>query len=128
MAMTQSTLRIHAAVGFARVGNSAEYYIEPQTSAAQPDTGEDGGTTGGLPVVPDTQSRTLRASDLRDSDYRFKRQAVRFKIFAHSLDGPEKYPMRVEPWEIKLGAQVDGKTVADIVWIVHVANKKASWY
>ena len=60
--MTQSTLRIHAAVGFARVGNSAEYYIEPQTSAAQSDTGEDGVTTGGLLVVPDTQSRTIRES------------------------------------------------------------------
>ena len=36
--------------------------------------------------------------------------------------------MRVESREIKLGAQVDGKTVADIVWTVHVANKKASWY
>ncbi|MDI5986449.1 LodA/GoxA family CTQ-dependent oxidase [Halomonas sp. M4R5S39] len=116
-----STFRIHPAIGFARVGNSPEYYLEPSTPAAL-------SRGGGLPIKPGTEDETITSSDLRDAKGALKRQASRFKIYAYTDQTTERYPMGVDGTEIRIGSQIDGKTVTNIVWTVHLANKKANWY
>lgn len=125
--MSTSNFRIHPAIGFARVGNSSEYYLEPNTQAALPVPG-DSTTTGGLPIKPGTENDTITSADLRDASGALKRQAARFKIYAYPAQTTETYPMGVTGTEIRIGSQVDGKTVTDIVWTVHLANKKSNWY
>ena len=56
-----------------------------------------------------------------------KRQAARFKIFAYSEEEAKSYPASTEQ-EIKIGDEIGGKTVTDIIWTVHVANKKANTF
>lgn len=124
-----SNFRIHPAIGFARVGNSSEYYLEPNTQAALPIPGDTtGSATGGLPVKAGTENDTITSSDLRDASGALKRQAARFKIYAYPAQTSETYPMGVEGTEIHIGSQIDGKTVSNIVWTVHLANKKSNWY
>ncbi len=123
--------RIHPSIGFARVGNSDEYNLAPETIAALPlpdgdqETTRNPGTVGGLPVRPD--GATITSRDLRDSRGRLKRQAARFRIFSYDDTDAGHYPTGAGT-EITIGSQVDGKRVADIVWTVHVANKKANSY
>ncbi|WP_299817316.1 LodA/GoxA family CTQ-dependent oxidase [uncultured Roseibium sp.] len=117
--------RVHPAVGMARVGNSEEFYLGPETMAGLPlGTGE---KTGGIPIRPGTESDTITSSELRDNTGAFKRQAARFKIFQYPETGSESYPTG-QGTEIKIGSKVDGKTVTNIVWTVHVANKKANTF
>ncbi|KVG87083.1 hypothetical protein WJ36_32840 [Burkholderia ubonensis] len=123
-------LRIHPAIGIARVGNSEEYYIAPETSAGLPTSGQS--VTGGLPIKPDTESTTITSKDLRDAQGRLKRQAARFRIVLYEENNSqfEKYPLRTVTGtgagtEIKIGSPFNGRTVTDIVWTVHLANKKA---
>jgi hypothetical protein len=86
-----TTYRIHPAIGIARVGNSpAEFFIGPERP-------------GELPEPP---------GGFKDADCRVKRQAARFRIFAHHDDGT------VEP---VTAAQ------ADIAWSVHLVNRKAAF-
>ncbi|WP_443190291.1 LodA/GoxA family CTQ-dependent oxidase [Pseudomonas indica] len=127
--MSTSNFRIHPTIGFARVGNSSEYYLEPNTQAALPIPGDTtGNATGGLPVKAGTENDTITSSDLRDASGALKRQAARFKIYAYPTQASETYPMGVEGTEIRIGTQIDGKTVSNIVWTVHLANKKSNWY
>lgn len=125
--MSKPILRVHPAIGLARVGNSTEYYLAPETIAALPIPGEAGPRTGGLPIRPGTESETIRSTDLRDSAGRFKRQAARFRIFQYPADQAGNYPAEGGE-EVVIGSVVAGRVVADIVWTVHVANKKANWY
>ncbi|MEK6258945.1 MAG: LodA/GoxA family CTQ-dependent oxidase [Planctomycetota bacterium] len=117
--------RIHPAIGIARVGNSNDFYLGPETMAGT-------GRTGGLPIRPGTEETTITSSDVRDSAGAFKRQAARFKIYQYpEQTGPESYPIGLPPaavQEIKIGSKVGGKTVANIIWTVHVANKKANTF
>jgi len=123
-----STLRIHPAIGIARVGNSPEYYLAPESIAALPIPGhEDQARTGGLPIRPGTEDETIHSSELRDAEGRFKRQAARFRIYATPEDQDGTWPSRGAE-EVVIGSVVDGKEVVDIAWQVHVANKKAAWY
>ncbi|KAF1040628.1 MAG: L-lysine 6-oxidase [Burkholderia lata] len=130
--MPQNTVfRIHPAIGIARVGNSADYYIAPETSAGLSQgitSGSlDSQITGGLPIKPGTENETITSSDLRDADGRLKRQAARFRIVLYDLNAYEyrKYPTN-SGVEIKIGSKFENKTVVDIVWTVHLANKKAN--
>lgn len=126
--MTQSIFRIHPSIGIARVGNSQEYYLAPESIAAMPQPGKPNDpTTGGLPVRPGTENTIIKSSELRDADGGFKRQAARFRIFAYPEDGVDCYPAKAGA-EISIGSIVDGREVADIVWTVHLANKKSSWF
>ncbi|HEX6352892.1 LodA/GoxA family CTQ-dependent oxidase [Actinophytocola sp.] len=127
-----TTFRVHPSIGFARVGNSDEYNLAPETMAALP-LPDDGRrptpnpeTVGGLPLRPDGVT-TITSRDVRDSRGRLKRQAARFKIFAYDDDVLGRYPTSTGT-EITIGSHVDGKRVVDIVWTVHVANKKANCY
>ncbi|HWT12637.1 MAG TPA: LodA/GoxA family CTQ-dependent oxidase [Allosphingosinicella sp.] len=118
------TFRIHPAVGIARVGNSSEYVIAPETMAGAPIS--PGSTlTGGLPIRAGTEDEPVRSGDVRDSAGALKRHAARFRIFAYPETAEEVWP-RGDGVEVNIGSVVGGRTVADIVWTVHVANKKAN--
>jgi hypothetical protein len=101
------TLRIYPPLGIARVGNaedpgnsSGDYLIGPEVM-------------GGRSTLPDgTSARYL--SDFRTADGRIKRQAARFRVYAHLKNGSVH----------ELTAN-DGVRIA---WRVSVANLKAGWY
>jgi hypothetical protein len=123
--MSAPVLRIHPAIGLARVGNSDEYYLAPESSAGlvQPGTS----LVGGLPIQPGTEADPISDQDLRDADGALKRQAQRFRIYQYAdAAAAAKYPYQGEVQEVTLGSVIDGKTVTDIVWTVHLANKKAN--
>ncbi|WP_447017979.1 LodA/GoxA family CTQ-dependent oxidase [Shewanella algae] len=117
------SLRIHPTIGFARVGNSMDYYIEPQTIAAMPQPGQT--LTGGLPIKAGTDNTPISSSDIRDSQGRLKRQGARFKIYQYPQQNSPSYPAP-QAQEVTIGSKVDGKRVTDIIWTVHLANKKAN--
>lgn len=119
--------RIHPAVNIARVGNSEEYYIAPETAAGAPLAGTTGLATGGLPIRAGTEADTITSSDLRDANGAFKRQAARFRIFQYPDQAAETYP-NGGGTEVRIGSTVEGKRVVDVVWTVHLANKKANTY
>lgn len=82
--------KIHPAIGIARVGDSPDdFFIGPER------IGEEPNPPGGF----------------KDAQCRVKRQAARFRIFAHNDDGTVQ--------EIK-------DADAEITWTVHLVNKKAA--
>jgi hypothetical protein len=94
--------KIHPSIGVARVGDSDEYYIAPETP-------------GGLPILPD--GRPFTSADFRDRKRRLRRQGARFTVFRY--DTPEGPGVEVRPGEGGVKA---------IEWTVHLANKKPIWY
>jgi len=83
--------KIHPAIGIARIGNSpSEFFVGPEKY-------------GELPEPP---------GGFKDGECRVKRQAARFRIFAHHDDG-----------------SVQEVTAADatITWTAHLANRKAAY-
>lgn len=83
--------KIHPAIGIARVGNSpTEFFIAPERRGERPEP------PGGF----------------KDSECRVKRQAARFRVFAHEDDGSVR--------------EVTGAE-ATITWSVHLANRKAPY-
>lgn len=123
--MSDSIFRIHPAIGIARVGNSDEYYLAPETMAGLPDPNT-APQTGGLPIKAGTESTTITDQDIRDAQGRFVKQAARFRIYQYPA-GVETYPTG-QGTEIVLGSKVGTKTVTDIIWTVHLANKKSNCY
>ncbi len=119
-----SVFRIHPAIGIARVGNSDEHVIAPETMAGHPVPGEPH-LTGGLPIRAGTEAEPVRGTDLRDGSGALKRLAARFRIHAYPEVAKESWP-RGDGVEVTIGSVVGERTVADIVWTVHVANKKAN--
>ena len=97
-----TSYRIHPAIGVARVGDSPEYYLAPETA-------------GGLPTIYSSASTNLDA--FRDKDGKLLKQGVRFKVFRYDDEHPDGV-------EVKRGQ--DG--VKYIRWFVYPANKKASWF
>ena len=123
---TKLVFRIHPSMNFARVGSSPEFYLSPETSAGLPLPGTR--TTGGLPIKAGTEDTLISSEDLRDKKGALKRQAARFRLFAYDLDGPDRYP-NGGGVEIRPGSTLaDGRRVANVVWTVHLANKKAAAY
>jgi hypothetical protein len=85
-----TVFKIHPAIGIARVGNSPDdFFIGPER------IGEEPNPPGGF----------------KDSQCRVKRQAARFRIFAHHDDGTVN--------------EIDDAE-AEITWTVHLVNKKAA--
>lgn len=127
--MTNQTIfRVHPTVNFARFGTSDEYYLSPETSAGMPI--KMCNVTGGLPIQidDDGNERFIKSSDLRDRRGHLKRQAARFKLFVYDDDNHAQYPQG-SGREITIGSTLsDGRVVKDIVWTVHVANKKSAAY
>jgi hypothetical protein len=122
-----TTFRVHPVIGVARVGNSDDYIIAPETMAGRPPLDGTTPLTGGLPIRRGTEAEVIRSSDLRDASGALKRHAARFRVFSYSDSAPEAWP-RGDGEEVRIGGTVDGKKVADIVWTVHVANKKTNWF
>lgn len=95
-------LRVYPPIGIARVGNatgSDDYVIGPEV-------------IGGPPTLPDGRPARYLA-DFRTHTGEIKRQAARFRVFAHLKDGSI--------------AEVTIAT-AQIEWRIAVANLKAGWY
>jgi hypothetical protein len=85
-----TTYKIYPAIGIARVGNSPdEFFIGPERIGERPDP------QGGF----------------KDLQCRVKRQAARFRIFAHNDDNTIEEITDAE---------------AEITWTVHLVNKKAA--
>ena len=109
--------KIHPAIGTARVGNSAEYYLAPETP-------------GGLPIDPNTGKPIYAGPGappqniFHDNIGAVKKQAARFKVFVYDNANPADRGRRVEIGKTKAG----GKTVTGIQWTVYLANKKSSWF
>jgi hypothetical protein len=109
--------KIHPAIGAARIGNSTEYYLAPET-------------VGGLPLDPNTGQPIYQGAGVpsqnifHDASGALKKQAARFKVFAYDDTNPADPGTRVQ-----IGAtKVNGRTVTGIEWTVYLANKKASWF
>jgi hypothetical protein len=94
--------RIHPAIGVARVGDSPEYYLAPETA-------------GGLPTIYSSAPTNLDA--FRDKDGKLLKQGVRFKLFRY--DSPDSVGV-----EVKVGQG----GISHINWFAYPANKKASWF
>ena len=125
--MSDTIFRVHPTINFARVGTSEEYYIAPETAAGEL-VDEAKGIFGGLPIKPNTEKTFIEADDLRDKkNNNVARQAARFRIYAYSA-GQKNYPADDPGKEVCIGDSVDGKIIKDIVWTVHLANKKANNY
>jgi hypothetical protein len=122
--MASTVFRVHPAIGIGRVGDSEEFYIAPVTAAG---TIAPGGLMGGLPVKPGTENTPITADDFRDRAGNVKRQAARFHIYAYPPGASGKYPAGGGT-AVGVGSTIDGKKVADIVWTVHLANKKLNNY
>lgn len=125
----QTVFRVHPAIGIARVGTSPEYYLGPETMAGLPVEGPAGadGRVGGLPIRACTEDEMITSADLRDRNGALKRQGARFRIYAYPEDATRSYPSG-QGVEVTIGTEIGGKRVADILWTVHVANKKANSY
>jgi hypothetical protein len=129
-----TTFKIHPAIGVARLGNSEQFYLSPE----QP---------GALPIECDSQGREMTGPDgqpIRVANFKedadlsmIKRQAARFRVFAYESEvegNTEAHEIKLgEPFTFALETTTTGRQlvqgkVKDIVWQVHLANKKASWY
>jgi L-Lysine epsilon oxidase N-terminal/L-lysine epsilon oxidase C-terminal domain len=110
--------KIHPAIGAARVGNSAEYYLAPEKPGGLPLDSNTGQPiyTGPPGVVP--------PNIYHDASGALKKQGARFKVFAYDNSNPADPGTRVQAGTTK----VNGKTVTAIEWTVYLANKKASWF
>ena len=94
-----SNLRIHPAIGVARVGDSDQFFIGPES-----------------PGVPGNwDSDTSKFKPFKDSQGKIIRQAARFRVFQFDVAGNP----------IKELTLADG---VKIEWRVHVANRKASFF
>ena len=124
--MTDLIFRVHPTINFSRVGNSKEYYIAPETAAGEL-IDKTTGLFGGLPIKPGSNNTPISEADFRDADDAVKRQAARFRIFVYDK-AQTIYPSNDPGREVMPGDTVDGKVIKDIVWTVHLANKKNNWY
>src|SRR5216683_3811210 len=96
--------RIHPAIGTARMGNSPEHFIAPETP--------------GVPPNWDETTQTFKS--FRDSTGRILRQGARFRVFEYDQDASGALS---NPREVSLGPDI-----VDIEWNVHLANRKASFF
>ncbi len=111
--------KIFPAIGVARVGNSEEFYLAPETAGGLPTPLT---TENGTVKLPIQEAGQFSRNDFRDSNGKMRRQAVRFRIYHYKSEND------TNPIEVELNSQINGKAVTRIKWTVWIANKKASWY
>ncbi|MGU7785127.1 LodA/GoxA family CTQ-dependent oxidase [Burkholderia sp. PU8-34] len=93
--------KIYPPIGVARVGDAPDaFYIGAESYR-------------GLPIRPD--GKPFRQQDFRDEQGRLCRQAARFHLYRIENGVAEEVTL-------------DTPNVKSIVWSVHLANKKPSWY
>ncbi|MBL9127038.1 MAG: LodA/GoxA family CTQ-dependent oxidase, partial [Verrucomicrobiales bacterium] len=124
-------LKIHPAIGIARLGNSPDaFYLAPENE-------------GDLPIVcdpegvpqRDTQGKDQSVRKFVDDQGRVLRQAARFRVFVYDESQPEGRELKIGdtirtdrmPSGSITGQIVEAK-VKDIQWTVYLANKKSVWY
>jgi hypothetical protein len=96
--MAITTIKIHPAIGIARLGNSpTAFFIGPE--------------------IPG--DHTPPAGGYKDSQCRIKRQAARFRLYAYDENGA----LIIENGQPKEITAAD----ATISWTAHLANTKAAW-
>lgn len=124
MSSSDYSFRVHPAIAFARVGNSPQYYLAPETAAGMPLAGKR--HTGGIPINA-ANDEPIKSSELRDEQGRLVRTAARFRIYAYPNSDATQYPA-AQSRELVIGDELDGRKIVDIIWQVHLANKKANHY
>jgi hypothetical protein len=97
--------RIHPSIGIARMGNSPDHFVGPETPG----------------VPPNWNSDKQAFNSFRDAKGRILRQGARFRVFAYDED---VNGVLSNPREVAIG---EGD-ITDIEWRVHVANRKASFF
>jgi len=124
----QTKFKIHPSIGLARLGNSDDFYIGPESLSALPiDCDQQGNAVAG----PDGQEQPI--STFRDEQKRIKRQAARFRIFMYDDANPDGIEVVVQDNArgIKgtiIQGQRDSGELVDIRWVVWLANKKSAWF
>ncbi len=111
------TTKIHPSIGTARVGNSPEYYLAPETPGGLPLDHKTG-----KPIY--TGSGAPKQNIYHDTSGAVKKQAARFKVFVYDSANAADPGTRLQVGTTR----VNGKTVTAIEWTVYLANKKASWF
>jgi hypothetical protein len=121
--------KIHPSIGIARLGNSDDFYIGPETLS-------------GLPIACTAEGNTLpnpetggeqTVENFRDQQGRIIRQAARFRIMMYlngSSEGVELVcadPANKVTGTTVYGIEGSGELLS-IQWVVWMANKKPSWY
>lgn len=117
-------LKIHPAIGIARVGDSPDgFYLAPEQA-------------GQIPKELNQDGTEQPVTKFKDGQGRVKRQAARFRVYAYDGGGAPGGEEIKLGHEIKVtdttqggsfGQELVGRVV-DIKWTVYLANKKASWY
>jgi hypothetical protein len=119
-------LRIHPAIGLARLGNSpTSFCIAPDQAGVFPiDCDQDGN-----PVVKD--GKEVPVSKFKDGKGQIRRQAARFRVFVYDDKSPDGRELTIGE-QLDLVQQRTGQLltvrVDDVIWSAYLANKKASWY
>ncbi len=96
---------IHPGIGVARMGNSEDFFIGPETPGMYANWDDAAG----------------QFKSFRDSQGRIKRQGARFRVFEYFWDASTG--TWSNPKEVSVGTDV-----VDIQWRVHLANRKASFF
>jgi hypothetical protein len=91
-------VRIHPAIGVARVGNSSLHFVGPDVP--------------GIPANWDAEN--LRFLKFKDSEGKILKQAAHFRLFEFDESGASR--------------ELTAETGLQIEWRVHVANRKASFF
>ncbi|MGE3311385.1 MAG: LodA/GoxA family CTQ-dependent oxidase [Limisphaerales bacterium] len=125
------TLKIHPAIGIARLGNSPDgFYLAPRGEGDLPTACDGDGIRERTPEGAEVAVRKFV-----DSNGRVLRQAARFQVFVYDDQDPRGREIRLGD-TLRFSALGDGRitgqeftgTVKDIGWTVYLANKKAAWY
>lgn len=114
---TRMYYRVHPAIGIARVGNSDQFFIGPETAKAGPPTKFS--KLEALKVKPHTSKRKDVYKE-RDKT-KIRRQAARFRIFEYLICETTGKLLQ-EPREVTLA------DLESITWTVELANKKAVFF
>ncbi|MCI5081068.1 MAG: LodA/GoxA family CTQ-dependent oxidase [Saprospiraceae bacterium] len=120
---------IHPAIGIARVGDSEQnhFYLPPAQLGQMPVECDE---WGNVKTAKDGHYPTIKS--FRDKDKAILRQGAQFKVYMTDKDGNSQ-PLVVKDAKKKIkGTIVSGATgsgeLIDIIWTVHLANKKSAWY
>lgn len=115
--------KIHPAIGIARLGNSEQFCLSPETPGGLPFQCDQG---NGIAIEEDGVE--VPVEQFKENG-RILRQGARFRVFA-SEDGGEEKELRIgQTIEFVNGiGQLVEAELLDVQWTVYLANKKSSWY